>query len=222
MLSRLNWRLALKTLLSDPPPAEIKSLLSDPPPAKNITSAAFEAKVREPPPKPLDGYLVAAVPLEGTSPVAPPAPVEQPASADAAADPAAELDGPPSTDSEEDDIVDGQALSFANGRRAVRESSFRKRSDDKIARAKIISSSLASHLVTPAIHARRLATAPEEAPEPAPPSGSRTVGTTARTLNSVKFDAPTPQKDGDSFRRRRAPGSSEKKLKALDKLAQVR
>ena len=102
--------------------------------------------------KPIDGYLVATLPpTPGTPTVMPPSPEME------------DLGGPPSTD-DEDEKTDGvadlvtasPAYSFVKGKKEVREGSFRKRSTEKIARAQIISSNLASHLVTPAIGGRRL------------------------------------------------------------------
>lgn len=74
-----------------------------------------------------------------------------------------EGDGPPSTDSSDNEgdssAGPSPSVSFINGKKSLREGSFRKRDDAKLERAKAIhakSSSLTSHLVTPQIHNRRV------------------------------------------------------------------
>ena len=74
-----------------------------------------------------------------------------------------EGDGPPSTDSSDNEgdssAGPSPSVSFINGKKSIREGSFRKRDDAKLERAKAIhakSSSLTSHLVTPQIHNRRV------------------------------------------------------------------
>ena len=186
--------------------------------------AAFESEVAKEPPKALDGYLVASVPSREGS-------FRKPADGRPAAAPVAptdvdmELDGPPSTDDEEEgDVVPELShLSFANGKKTVREGSFRKRSDEKIARAKAISSSLTSHLVTPAFNARRIAV-PEE--KPAAPVGSQTATIAPRTLDGKAMQlGEWTRRSGDgggdggagSFKRRATPDVKKKKA-SLGKL----
>ena len=174
----------------------------------------FEAKSKEPLPKPLDGYLVAAAS----------APVSLAPSPALSEPPDPLLDGPPSTDSSEaeDELGELRSVSFSKGKKKeVREGSFRKRSDEKIARAKIISSSLTSHLVTPRIDSRRLEAVAEQ-----PATGSQTIGFTPRKV--AVPDMPPARgweasKDGESpdsqFRRRATPSSKKKSLWALDGLS---
>jgi len=150
------WTRRRQTLLAGPKPAP-----SDASPAAQHIVEPVEPLVEppkapvepdEPPKVPVTGYLVAAVhapedfggfiPEEG--------------------------DGPPSTDSDEDEDELGASfkpkrdethVSFIGEKKTVREASFRRRSAEKIERAqevKIRSGSLTSHLITPAQHNRRL------------------------------------------------------------------
>lgn len=99
--------------------------------------------------KPVEGFLVAAT--------------AAPAGFGGLIPEDAHADGPASTDSEDDDVAQDKT-SWSIARRGpnaevkeVRDSSFRRRSADKVERAsglKAKSSSLASHLVTPAMHNR--------------------------------------------------------------------
>ena len=96
---------------------------------------------------PMDGYLVASQPApDGFGGVIP-----------------EDSQGPPSTASESDYDSgmesEAPAMSFVNGKKFLREASFRKRNADKLQRAKEIrakSNSLTSHLITPQMHNRRV------------------------------------------------------------------
>jgi hypothetical protein len=116
------------SLAVEPPAAD------SPPPTDPVTSG----------PAPIPGFLVASV-----------------AAPDGFGGQWPEKDGPSSSDSDEgasestDSFRDMQSISFSNGRRSVREGSFRKRDAAKLERAKRIRSNcLTSHLVTPAQHNR--------------------------------------------------------------------
>ena len=123
--------------------------------------------------------------------------------------------GPPSTD-DEDEASDGISFSFSGGSMARRDGSFRKRTEEKIGRAKAISSSLTSHLVTPAMHARRL----EEVPAPALPMGARTSTMEPRRMVAELPPRRPREGNGDSFRRRATTDSQRKEsLSSLAALA---
>jgi len=162
---------------------------------------------------PMPGYLVAAVPSVAISADGGDAPPPDPD-----ADTEDELDGPPSTDDEEDVVQDLTSVSFSNGRKQTRDASFRKRSGEKLERAKAISTCLTSHLVTPAFHGRRI-TIPEQ---PAMPVGSRTSTITHRTLSdqtAMGFESPRKEPvDGMRFRRTDV-GDKGKRKASLDSLS---
>ena len=120
-----------------------------------------------------------------------------------------EGDGPPSTDSDDDDVVrDVLSWSFAGKGKGkeTREASFRHRSTEKIERAtsiKATSAELTSHLVTPAQHNRRLELSG---------AGPRTVGWTPRTLKQEAMPIPTFE---ETTTRKKAPD----RKRNLDRLA---
>jgi len=140
----------------------------------------------EPPKPPMKGFLVAGVQApEGFGGYIP-----------------EEGDGPPSTDSEDDDVVrDVTSWSSVGAKKAPREASFRQRSSEKAARASVLqanSKELTSHLVTPAQHNRRLELL--GTPKPTAPN---TVSGTRRTLPD-RGDAIKTKDEGDasaSFKR---------------------
>ena len=212
-----------------------------------LDSDNFEQQVTREPPAPIDGYLVAsqASPEPSFKNSTPGASFKAKAAGNAsftsageasfkssgsraAPDDFADLDGPPSTDSEdeEEDVVGAlTSVSFANGKRHQREASFRKRTDEKIERAKIISSSLTSHLVTPSIQPRRIAV-------PAQPAGSRTDVIAPRTISANKDPLKAPlSRDGlpvspfntavksEGVPMRRRPTDGSKKRESLDSLS---
>ena len=112
-----------------------------------VTSARSIAKDGPGLNNPMDGYLVASQPApDGFGGVIP-----------------EDSQGPPSTASESDYDSgmesEAPAMSFVNGKKFLREASFRKRNADKLQRAKQIrakSNSLTSHLITPQMHNRRV------------------------------------------------------------------
>ena len=162
---------------------------------------------------PMPGYLVAAVPSVAISADGGDAPRPDPD-----ADTDDELDGPPSTDDEDDVVQDSTSVSFSNGRKQTRDASFRKRSGEKLERAKAISTCLTSHLVTPAFHGRRI-TIPEQ---PAMPVGSRTSTITHRTRSdqsAIEFESSRKEPvEGMRFRRTDV-GDKGKRKASLDSLS---
>jgi len=116
---------------------------------------------------PVRGFLVAAIQTDGFGGFIP----ED-----------TDADGPPSTDDEEESPDTATWASF-RGVRYSTEGSFRQRSNDKVERAqglKASTSSLPSHLCTPAQHNRKVEERHLESA--APPLGSRTVQMTHRRL----------------------------------------
>lgn len=116
-------------------------------------------------------------------------------------------DGPASTDSEEEDTVTSWSFK-GQSFKGIRDASFRKRDDGKLQRARVIqarSGQLASHLVTPQIHNRRvreqlLATGASPLAEP-----PRTVGTKPRKLEPLARGEPLEPRRTAELAPRMAP-----------------
>ena len=120
-----------------------------------------------------------------------------------------DADGPPSTDEEESEPSEDSEISppvltrssqtwtSFRGKKAGREGSFRKRSDEKVDRAQMIkasSSSLTSFLCTPAQHNRSVESLHERKlalePQTPPPAGSRTMTSMHRRFKDGAVEHP--------------------------------
>lgn len=120
-----------------------------------------------------------------------------------------DADGPPSTDEEEsepseDSEISPPVLTWSSqtwtsfrGKKAGREGSFRKRSDEKVDRAQMIkasSSSLTSFLCTPAQHNRSVESLHDRKlalePQTPPPAGSRTMTSMHRRFKDGAAEHP--------------------------------
>jgi len=132
-----------------------------------------------------------------------------------------------SSSDEEDAVGDISSISFSRaGAKDVRDSSFRKRDDAKLARAKEIrarSGVLTSHLITPAQHGRSLGSSSVLAQ--ADTTAPKTVGTTPRRL--LSDIAEIPDYNPSSGTRRASAGregsfEARKRNKAkLDRMAAI-
>ena len=120
-----------------------------------------------------------------------------------------DADGPPSTDEEESEPSEDSEISppvltrssqtwtSFRGKKAGREGSFRKRSDEKVDRAQMIkasSLSLTSFLCTPAQHNRSVESLHERKlalePQTPPPAGSRTMTSMHRRFKDGAAEHP--------------------------------
>jgi hypothetical protein len=159
------------------------------------TEACSEVVPKELSPSVISGYLVASVkPEDGFAGYIP----ED-----------TDADGPPSTDEEESEPSEDSEISppvltrssqtwtSFRGKKAGREGSFRKRSDEKVDRAQMIkasSSSLTSFLCTPAQHNRSVESLHERKlalePQTPPPAGSRTMTSMHRRFKDGAAEHP--------------------------------
>lgn len=170
------------------------------------SNCSYEGTTVPPSPKPIQGYLVAS----------------SEAPEDFGGFIREDKEAPSSTDEEEDlKEEDSFVLSNVDRQKMFREGSFRRRTNDKIVRAKALqinSKSLTSHLVTPAQHNRRLADGAFAIANKVQPLPAGFKIPENPSSQKKKTEDPSSNKPEMSFKRRK---SSLKNISSLDSLSAI-